>query len=101
MHDNDHSRSCFLKEFLPLQDVPNIKLYSLQKGNSKRLWLTDGSVDLLKGSENLKLEDYTSSFEDFNDTANFIQELDLVITVDTAVAHLAAGHGQTYMDIVA
>jgi len=94
MHEHDFARSCHLKHFEVLQDIPKVKLYSLQKGEQKRTWKTDGNVNLLEGSENVKYEDYTSFLDDFNDTANFIKELDLIISVDTATAHIAAAMGK-------
>ena len=93
MHVNDFGRSCHLEHFKVLQDIPKVKLYSLQKGEMKRTWSTEGKVDLLEGSKSVKLEDYASSFEDFNDTANFVKGLDLVISVDTSVAHIAGAMG--------
>ena len=94
MHENDHNRSCHLKEFLMLQDIPGIRWYSLQKGNMKRTWETLGPTHLMENTDNIKLEDHTDTFKDLNDTANFIDNLDLVITVDTGVAHLAAAMGK-------
>jgi FkbM family methyltransferase len=94
MHENDHGRSCYLREFNDLQDIHGVKFYSLQKGNFNRVWLTEGRVNLVKGADKFKLEDYTSKFNDLNDTANFIKNLDLVITVDTSIAHLAASMGK-------
>jgi FkbM family methyltransferase len=95
MHENDQSRSCRLKHLEKLSKVPNVRLYSLQKGEMRRHWRSEGAVDLLEGSENVDLEDYTFYLNDFNDTANFIEKLDLVISVDTCVAHIAAAMGKS------
>jgi len=77
----DRRRSISLQQFAPFFDVPGAKFYSLQKG--------DGS-----DQTHPNLIDYTGEFLDFMDTAAFVENLDLVITVDTAVAHLAGGLGK-------
>ena len=92
IHAHDFTRSCHLKLFEVLQ-LPGVRLYSLQKDKSERIWQSCGAVNLKDGSEGVKLEDHVSTFSDFNDTAAFIQKLDMVITVDTAVGHLAASMG--------
>jgi len=97
IHAHDFARSCPLNLFERLQ-FPGIKFYSLQKDKSERIWPTCGMVNLRENSEGMKMEDYVANFKDFNDTAAFIQNLDMVITVDTAVAHLAASLGiQTWV----
>jgi hypothetical protein len=74
----DKRRSLSLEAFRPVLEVEGTEFYSLQKG--------DGA-----GQTHPLLRDFTGAFHDFYDTAAFIQNLDLVITVDTSVAHLAGG----------
>ncbi len=80
-HRNDRNRSCGLEDFLPLMDSPETSFYSLQKGPRAReiaLLACDGLVTDLGGG-----------LQDFGDTAAALEGVDLVITVDTALAHLA------------
>lgn len=77
----DARRSCALSMLTPLFSVPNIRFYSLQKGKT--------ATETKSVGEPLGLQDYTEYFNDFADTAAFVETLDLVISVDTAVAHLA------------
>lgn len=92
IHAHDFTRSCHLYRFASLQ-LPGVKLYSLQKDKLMRIWQTVGQVNLRDGGDGVKLEDYVADFKDFDDTAAFMKKLDLVITVDTAVGHIAAGMG--------
>lgn len=69
-----------LKFFEPLMNNPKINLYSLQVG--------DGSEDIKKFKYEDKIIDLTHKLTDFSKTASLINELDLVISSDTAVAHL-------------
>lgn len=84
-HENDRHRSIPLNEFLPLGELNHIKLFSLQVG--------DASKEIAELSSEFAIEDPTSGFRNFADTAAFIKTLDLVITVDTSVAHLAGALG--------
>jgi Glycosyltransferase family 9 (heptosyltransferase) len=86
MHRNDHNRTIPLKTCVPLLSVRAARFVSLQQQ------LRDGDVGLLDS-----LGDLThvgDRLKDFADTAAIISLLDLVITVDTAIAHLAGALGR-------
>ncbi|MBO1348907.1 MAG: tetratricopeptide repeat protein [Hormoscilla sp. GUM202] len=74
-------RFCPVSLFLELSQIPGISLYSLQKEHT----------DILDGAP---IQDLRELLHDFADTAAVISQLDLVISVDTAVAHLAGALGK-------
>ena len=81
-HGNDRDRSIKLHALEPLgASAPGVQFYSIQKGDAR----LQAQVPL----GNAKLIDWTDELKDFYDTAALVQNLDLVITVDSAVAHLA------------
>jgi len=84
--ENDSFRSCALSDFGVLSKIPGIAFYSLQKGRAaKQISNTPLKMDLINLSIN---------FRDFADTAAAIENLDLVISVDTSVVHLAGALGK-------
>jgi len=85
-HNNDRRRSSKLADFAPLAALPGIALVSLQKGPSAdQAGRYFGRAPLINiGAE---VRDYT-------DTMALLECLDLVITVDTSVGHLAAAMGK-------
>jgi tetratricopeptide (TPR) repeat protein len=74
-------RSCPLSFFDELAGKLNLKFFSLQKG--------DAALQLKTLPAQERIIDLSGFINDFADTAAIINSLDLVITVDTAVAHLA------------
>ncbi|MBL8489197.1 MAG: tetratricopeptide repeat protein, partial [Rhodocyclaceae bacterium] len=79
-HLIDRRRSLGIAALAPVLAVPGLRFLSLQKG--------EGNAGLPA-----VLEDPTADLHDFADTAALVRNLDLVITVDTSVAHLAGGLG--------
>lgn len=74
-------RNISLDLFSPLLEIPGTAFFSLQKGKAH--------AQLIEFGMTSHVADYSDEWTDFIDTASFIAHLDLVITVDTAVAHLA------------
>jgi tetratricopeptide (TPR) repeat protein len=84
-HRMDRERSIPPRELAVLADVRDVSWVSLQK--------RDASAS---GTERLPLEltDWTDQLHDFADTAALLANLDLLVTVDSAPAHLAGAMGK-------
>lgn len=94
-HPRDYHRSVPLKHFKPLYELEGVKLFSLQLDTRKRIYkYHDKPVDLSEGAEDMtEIVDLSPMIENFDDTAFFLSNLDLLITVDTAILHLAGALG--------
>jgi len=79
-------RSVQLADLAPLSDVPGVSLFSVQKGA--------GAEQLSAIGHDVRVVDLGTQLTDFADTAALLMQLDLVISVDTAVAHLAGALGR-------
>lgn len=87
LHRNDRNRSTEFKDWLPLFRL-HVTVHSLQVGDRADEWKDyelEPGVDLIRTP--------LVGIEDWADTAGVIADLDLVLTVDTAVLHLAGGMG--------
>lgn len=72
-------------------NIENIQFFSLQKGEKAELDLKTSKDHFWKSAN---FWDFTAELKDFSDTAALIECLDLVISVDTSTAHLAAAIGK-------
>ena len=78
---DDRKRSISLDMLAPLARAAGVTFFSLQVGAA--------AAQSAAPPEGMRLIDLTAAIADFSDTAALVSRLDLVITIDTSVAHLA------------
>ncbi|KAA0677970.1 tetratricopeptide repeat protein [Roseomonas genomospecies 6] len=86
-------RAASLARFLRFAEVPGVRLYSLQKGPPEAELAGLGPAGRL-------VTPLGPDLEDFADTAAMLEQLDLVIMTDSAVAHLAGSLGTPVWNLV-
>lgn len=91
-HKKDHDRSLRLEQLEPLLSLP-ITFYSLQKEVREQDKVTLSSLN--------QIHQYQEELNDFSDTAAMVDCLDLIITVDTSVAHLAGAMAKNVWILIA
>jgi hypothetical protein len=82
----NRKRNVPLKYFYPLTKLPNVKLYSFQKGF--------GSEQLEDLPSDVEIIDLGKTFKDFSDTAAAMENIDLFVTSDNGVFNLSAAMGK-------
>lgn len=85
-HILDFARSFPLSAFAPLAEIPDLFFHSLQLGPQQ--------AQLKNPPPGMLIQDWAGHLHDFADTAGLLANLDLLITVDTAAAHLAGAMGR-------
>ncbi|MDR3535624.1 MAG: tetratricopeptide repeat protein [Acetobacteraceae bacterium] len=85
-HNNDRRRSASLAAFAPIAAVPRVALVSLQKGPA-----TDQAGRYYGRAPLINIG---AEIQDYDDTMALLDCLDVVVTVDTSVGHLAAAMGR-------
>ena len=94
MHPYDWRRSMLLSNLKALTSFKNFDFYILQKFNErKRIWMGE-TIDPFDVPVYDNWIDLSSSLTNFYETAKVINSLDLIITIDTSVAHLAGAMGK-------
>jgi len=84
---NNLRRAVNLTNFEPLFRKANLKFHSIQKDN-----ISSKEKEIL---QKYKIIDYSNELYSFLETAKIISKMDLIITIDTSVAHLAGAIGKT------
>jgi hypothetical protein len=82
----DRQRSCSVKEFLPILRAAGADFFSLQKGERAK--------DLSELPSDVSIQDMNPLLGDFGDLAIIVDQLDLIVAVDTSVAHMAGALGK-------
>jgi len=86
LNRRNRTRNVSLEMLLPILQTEGIDFFSLQAGEGpEETRLAAGTAGII---------DHTSHIHDFADTAALMSQLDLIITVDTAAAHLAGALGR-------
>lgn len=92
-HSRDFHRSMKFADLAPLCDVPNLQIYSLQR---------DINIDAARATfPRLPVTDLSAHLFDFTETAAVLENLDVLITVDTSIAHLAGALGRPVWNLLA
>lgn len=79
-------RSCQLQDLAQLGVIPDVALFGLQKG--------PGAAQVDAHTQAFLIRNVGEAFADFSDTAAAIGNMDLIISIDTSVAHLAGAMGK-------
>jgi tetratricopeptide (TPR) repeat protein len=86
LRKNDARRSLNVDRFAPILDTPGVQFFSLQKGEHAERQLAELRE---RHDAGRRVIDWTCELTDFADTAALVDNLDLVVSVDTSTAHLA------------
>jgi Glycosyltransferase family 9 (heptosyltransferase)/Tetratricopeptide repeat len=92
-HANDLNRSTALASFASLADVRGVTFYSFQKGPA--------AAQLASAPAGMRIIDLSPQLTNFDVTAAMLAHLDLVISVDTALVHLAAAMNRPVWNLLA
>jgi len=89
-HANDHHRSCRLADMALLAGIEGGHFYALQ--------ISEAAAQADAPPDGMAIERLDGKLGDFTELAGAISALDLIVTVDTAPAHLAGALGRPVLD---
>ena len=93
-HRNDHRRSIPLRQLHPLLRVDKVEWVSFQTGEAARAEIEAATA------EGIPIQEGIRSFEDFEHAAAELRRTHLLVTVDTAMAHLAGALGHPVWTLI-
>lgn len=95
-HHKDYKRSIRFKEFISIFEGLNkhCQLFSLQKNGSVVRLYNNEIIGYSDGLSESQVIDLSSHITNYSDTAIIINQMDLIVTVDTAIVHLAGAIGK-------
>lgn len=82
---DNHKRACDHRQFLKFADIPNVQMFSLYQGPLMQDFEDDGASTIILNS--------AKSESDFADSAAFMKSMDLIVSTDSAVVHVAGSLG--------
>ena len=89
-HPTDDKRSTYFEDFLPFVNDPNFQVISLMKDKRKRKKVGfEQVIDYARGFENYNILDYGTQITNVESTINLLNRIDVLVCVDTAIAHIA------------
>jgi Flp pilus assembly protein TadD len=89
---NNHNRCASLSQFLSLVDIPELRLFSLQKGPRAR--------ELYEHGADAVIDNLGNACDDFADTAAALEAMDVVLMTDSSLAHLAGSLGKPVINLL-
>jgi len=89
-HSNNDERSAPLGVFRQIHNIPEVSLYTIQQ--------TLHNAKLVEGCEDMTI--YGAALPDFRATATLINSMDLIVSVDTSVLHLAGAMGKNTIGLL-
>jgi Tfp pilus assembly protein PilF len=100
LHPMDYQRSTYLNWYKDFLNDSSLELFSFMKDrrNRKYKFKEDKTINYSKGFQKYKIKDFSEQLHSALDTATLLNQIDVLVTVDTFTAHIAGSMGvPTYL----